>query len=60
MNFETNELTSQVAQTAKDFAQQHIKPHLMEWDELQEFPLPVFKKPFSTMAGFSEDKSKAG
>ncbi len=44
MNFETNELTSQVAQTAKDFAQQHIKPHLMEWDELQEFPLPVFKK----------------
>ena len=44
MNFETNELTLQVAQTAKDFAQQHIKPFLMEWDESQEFPLPVFKK----------------
>ena len=44
MNFETNELTTQVAQTAKDFAQQHIKPFLMEWDESQEFPLPVFKK----------------
>ena len=44
MNFTTNELTQQVAQTAKDFALQHIKPHLMEWDESQEFPLHIFKK----------------
>jgi alkylation response protein AidB-like acyl-CoA dehydrogenase len=43
MNFETTELTQQVAQTARDFAQQHIKPFVMEWDESQEFPLPVFK-----------------
>jgi alkylation response protein AidB-like acyl-CoA dehydrogenase len=33
-----------VAQTARDFAQQYIKPYLMEWDESQEFPLPVFKE----------------
>ena len=44
MNFTTSELTQQVAQTARDFAAQHIKPHIMEWDESQEFPLAVFKQ----------------
>ncbi len=44
MNFEQTELTTQVAQTAKDFALQHIKPHLMEWDESQEFPVHIFKQ----------------
>ena len=44
MNFETTEITQQVAQTARDFAQQHIKPHVMEWDETQEFPVHVFKE----------------
>jgi alkylation response protein AidB-like acyl-CoA dehydrogenase len=44
MNFQQSELTQQVAQTAKDFALQHIKPHLMEWDESQEFPLNIFKE----------------
>ncbi len=44
MNFETSEITTQVAQTARDFAHQHIKPHIMEWDESQEFPVAVFKK----------------
>ena len=44
MNFQMNELTQQVGQTAKDFAQQYIKPHLMEWDESQEFPLHIFKE----------------
>ncbi len=44
MNFQQSELTTQVAQTAKDFALQHIKPNLMEWDESQEFPLHIFKE----------------
>lgn len=44
MNFETSELTQQVAQTARDFAQQHIKPYVMDWDESQEFPLQVFRE----------------
>ncbi len=44
MNFQTSELTQQVAQTARDFAQQHIKPYVMEWDETQEFPVKVFKE----------------
>src|SRR4249920_3881705 len=44
MNFQPDELTEQVAQTARDFAQKHIKPYVMQWDESQEFPLQVFKE----------------
>ncbi len=44
MNFSQNELTTQVAQSAKDFADQYIRPHVMEWDESQEFPLHIFKE----------------
>jgi butyryl-CoA dehydrogenase len=44
MDFETNELTSQVAQAARDFAKQYILPHVMEWDESQEFPIHIFKE----------------
>src|SRR5258708_35090489 len=44
MDFQTEELTQQVARTARDFALQAIKPHIMEWDEKQEFPLQVFKE----------------
>jgi alkylation response protein AidB-like acyl-CoA dehydrogenase len=44
MNFETTELTQQVAQTARDFAVQHIRPHVMEWDETQHFPVHIFKQ----------------
>ncbi|CAN5657246.1 acyl-CoA dehydrogenase AcdA [soil metagenome] len=44
MNFKQSELTEQVAQTARDFAHQFIKPHIMEWDESQEFPLHIFKE----------------
>ena len=44
MNFQISELTSQVAQTARDFAIQHIKPNVMKWDESQEFPVEIFKK----------------
>ena len=43
MNFQPSELTQQVAHTARDFAVQYIKPHLMDWDESQEFPLHIFK-----------------
>ncbi len=44
MNFSASELTQQVAQTAKDFAHQYIKPYVMEWDETQEFPVHIFKE----------------
>ena len=44
MNFEVSELTEQVRQSAKDFANQHIRPNVMKWDESQEFPVHIFKK----------------
>lgn len=44
MNFELSEVTEQVAHTARDFAQKKIKPHVMEWDESQEFPVHIFKQ----------------
>ncbi len=44
MEFQTSELTQQVAQTARDFARQYIKPNVMKWDENQEFPVSVFKE----------------
>ncbi|HPH85101.1 MAG TPA: acyl-CoA dehydrogenase family protein [Ferruginibacter sp.] len=44
MEFAQHELTQQVAQSARDFALQYIKPHLMEWDESQEFPVHIFKE----------------
>lgn len=44
MNFETSEITTHAAEIARDFAQQKIKPHVMEWDEKQEFPIDIFKE----------------
>jgi alkylation response protein AidB-like acyl-CoA dehydrogenase len=44
MDFRNSEITEQIAQTTRDFAQQHIKPHVMEWDEAQTFPVPLFKE----------------
>ena len=44
MDFKNSELVEQVAQTARDFAQQYIRPHVMEWDESQEFPIHIFKE----------------
>jgi alkylation response protein AidB-like acyl-CoA dehydrogenase len=44
MDFSTEELTQQVGRTARDFANQAIRPHVMEWDEKQEFPHELFKE----------------
>jgi len=44
MNFDTNEITEQVAASAREFANQHIRPNVMTWDESQEFPLHIFKE----------------
>ncbi|CAN5262467.1 acyl-CoA dehydrogenase AcdA [soil metagenome] len=43
MNFQTEEITEQVIQTARDFAQKQIKPFVNEWDETQHFPVEIFK-----------------
>jgi alkylation response protein AidB-like acyl-CoA dehydrogenase len=44
MDFNSSEITQQVAQTVRDFAQQYIRPHVMEWDEQQHFPLELFRE----------------
>jgi len=44
MNFEYTETQKMIAESVRDFAQQHIKPFVMEWDESQIFPIELFKK----------------
>lgn len=44
MNFDYSETQNMVAASAKDFAETYIRPHVMEWDEAQIFPVDVFKK----------------
>ena len=39
-----NENQVMIKQMVKDFADKEIRPHFMEWDESQEFPVPLFKK----------------
>jgi alkylation response protein AidB-like acyl-CoA dehydrogenase len=33
-----------IAQMVRDFGHQHIKPHMMRWDETQEFPRDTFRQ----------------
>ncbi len=44
INFDYSETQQMIAASAKEFAEQYIRPHIMEWDEAQTFPLAVFKK----------------
>ena len=44
IDFQQSELTEQVGQTARDFAEQYIRPNVMTWDESQEFPVQLFKE----------------
>ncbi len=43
MDFSKDEITVQVAETAREFANQFIRPDMMIWDEKQEFPVDVLK-----------------
>ncbi len=44
MNFKKSETQAMIRQSAKDFAEKYIKPHVMEWDESQHFPIELFKQ----------------
>jgi len=44
MNFEYTEEQLLIAASAKEFAEQHIRPNIMIWDEAQTFPVELFKK----------------
>jgi alkylation response protein AidB-like acyl-CoA dehydrogenase len=38
----TEEITQQIAETARNYANQYIRPNVMRWDEYQEFPAHIF------------------
>ncbi len=44
MNFDYSETQTMIAESARDFAEKYIRPHIMEWDESQKFPVPLFRK----------------
>ncbi|MFB1003772.1 MAG: acyl-CoA dehydrogenase family protein, partial [Bacteroidia bacterium] len=44
MNFKKSETQDMIRQSAKDFAEKYIRPHVMEWDESQHFPIELFKQ----------------
>lgn len=44
MNFEYTDTQLEIANMIRDFANKHIRPQMMEWDESQTFPVEVFRK----------------
>jgi len=44
MNYDFIETESMIAESIRDFAEQYIRPHIMEWDEAQTFPVELFRK----------------
>lgn len=44
MTIDSSEEIKMIRETARNFADKYIRPHLMEWDETQFFPREVFSK----------------
>lgn len=44
MEFRQSENQNLIKQTCRDFAEKHIKPYFMEWDESQKFPKELFQQ----------------
>ncbi|MCB9190728.1 MAG: acyl-CoA dehydrogenase family protein [Flavobacteriales bacterium] len=44
MDFSQSESQKMIADMCRDFAEKNIRPKMMEWDESQEFPVPLFKE----------------
>jgi alkylation response protein AidB-like acyl-CoA dehydrogenase len=63
VDFELNEEQQQVKQSVREFAEAELKPHVMEWDEAQHFPielLPKFAELGLTGVLFPEEYGGAG
>ncbi|MEJ6982167.1 acyl-CoA dehydrogenase family protein [Pedobacter sp. P351] len=43
-NFSVDENQEMIIQMVRGFADKHVRPHVMEWDEAQFFPVEIFKK----------------
>ena len=44
MEFNPTEHELMIRDMVRDFCEKEVRPHVMEWDETQEFPVHVFKK----------------
>jgi alkylation response protein AidB-like acyl-CoA dehydrogenase len=44
IDFNATENQKMIADMVRDFAEKHIRPKFMEWDEKQEFPRDLFRK----------------
>ncbi len=44
MNFGLTQEQEQLRKAVREFAEAELKPHVMEWDEAQHFPVEVFRK----------------
>ena len=44
MNFSQTEAQGSITEMIRDFANKHIRPDMMEWDESQKFPIDLFHK----------------
>jgi alkylation response protein AidB-like acyl-CoA dehydrogenase len=44
ISFSETDNQNMIAQTIKDFGAKEMRPYTMQWDEAQEFPLPLFQK----------------
>lgn len=44
MDFQQTDTQVEIAAMVRDFANKHIRPDMMEWDESQKFPVDVFKQ----------------
>jgi alkylation response protein AidB-like acyl-CoA dehydrogenase len=44
LSFEQTENQKIIAQMVRDFAEKHVRPNIMEWDEAQYFPIEMFRE----------------
>ena len=44
MDFNYTDTQVSIAEMIRDFANKHIRPEMMEWDEAQKFPIDLFHK----------------
>lgn len=44
LDFAESSNVQMIRQMARDFAEKHIRPHVMEWDEAQHFPVDLFHR----------------
>ncbi len=44
LDFAPTDNQKMIADTVRDFAEKNIRPHVMTWDESQEFPIDLFRE----------------